>query len=56
MKKKKKKDKDIFIFSKRLKLNPEHKNLINYLTRNSKAVYNTALYYARKILNKDNDF
>jgi len=56
MKKKKKKDKDIFIFSKRLKLNHEHKNLINYLTRNSKAVYNTALYYARKILNKDNDF
>ena len=53
---KKKKEKDIFVFSKRLKLNYYHKNLINYLTRNSKAVYNTSVYYTKKLLNKDKIF
>ena len=41
---------------KRLKLSNEHKNIINYLVRNSKAIYNTSLYYTKKILNKEEDF
>jgi len=56
MKKKKKKKKDIYVFKKRMKLNNINKNIINHLTRNSKAIYNTTIYYSKKILNKDNDF
>ena len=40
-------------FKKRLKLTDDQKNIINHLTRNSKAIYNTALYYSKKILSKD---
>lgn len=57
MKKKKTKiKKDIHVFKKRLKLNKINKRIVNHLTRNSKAVYNTTLYYSKKIFNKDDEF
>ena len=56
MKKKKKKKKDIYVFKKRMKLNNIDKNIVNHLTRNSKAIYNTTIYYSKKILNNDTDF
>lgn len=56
MKKKKKKKKDIYVFKKRMKLNNIYKNIVNHLTRNSKAIYNTSIYYSKKILNNDKDF
>ena len=56
IKKKKKKKKDTFAFKKILKCDKYTKNIINHLTRNSKAIYNTSLYYAKKILSRDRDF
>ncbi len=40
-------------YKKRLKSNNDQKIIINHLTRNSKAIYNTTLYYSRKILSKN---
>ena len=53
---KKKRIIDTYSFKKRLKLSSINRNIINHLSRNSKAIYNTALYYSKKILNKDPNF
>jgi IS605 OrfB family transposase len=42
-------------FKKRLKLTNDQLNIVNHLARNSKAVYNTTLFYSKKILSKDEE-
>ena len=56
MKKKKKKGHDLLSYNFRLKTSKDNFKLINHLSRNSKALFNTGIYYSNKILNKERDF